>query len=40
MWLRIAGFPKVDMTKFKPIVTDAVQDIYKKGKEAGPMKLR
>ena len=40
MWLRIAGFPKVDMTKFKPIVTDAVQDIYKKGKESGPMKLR
>lgn len=40
MWLRIAGFPKVDMTKFKPIVTDGVQDIYKKGKESGPMKLR
>ena len=40
MWLRIAGFPKVDMTKFKPIVTDAVQEIYKNGKESGPMKLR
>jgi len=40
MWLRIAGFPKVDMNKFKPIVTDAVQDIYKNGKESGPMKLR
>ena len=40
MWLRIAGFPKVDMTKFKPIVTDGVQDLYKKGKESGPMKLR
>ena len=40
MWLRIAGFPKVDMSKFKPIVTDGVQDIYKKGKESGPMKLR
>ena len=40
MWLRIAGFPKVDLTKFKPIVTDGVQDIYKKGKETGPMKLR
>ena len=40
MWLRIADFPKVDMTKFKPIVTDGVQDLYKKGKESGPMKLR
>lgn len=40
MWLRIAGFPKVDMTKFKPIVTDAVQEVYKNGKESGPMKLR
>jgi hypothetical protein len=40
MWLRIAGFPKVDMSKFKPIVTDAVQEIYKNGKESGPMKLR
>ena len=40
MWLRIAGYPKVDMSKFKPIVTDAVQEIYKNGKESGPMKLR
>lgn len=40
LWLRIAGFPKVDMSKFKPIVTDSVQEIYKNGKESGPMKLR
>ena len=40
MWLRIAGFPKVDMNKFNPIITGAVEDIYKAGKETAPLKLR
>ena len=40
MWLKIAGFPKVDMTKFNPIITDAVETTYKRGKEAGPLQLR
>lgn len=40
MWLRIAGFPKVDMNKFKPIITDNVENVYQRGKEAGPLKLR
>jgi hypothetical protein len=40
MWLRLAGFPKVDLNKFNPITTDRVEQTYKDGKEAGPMKLR
>ena len=40
MWLRIAGFPKVDLTQFKPITTDRVEDTYKRGKEAAPLQLR
>lgn len=40
MWLRIAGFPKVDMSKFNPIITDAVEATYKRGKEAAPLQLR
>lgn len=40
MWLRIAGFPKVDMSLFKPITTDRVETTYANGKEAAPLKLR
>lgn len=40
MWLGIAGFPKVDMTKFKPIITDNVENVYNRGKEEKPLQLR
>ncbi len=40
MWLRVAGFPKISMADFKPITTDAVETTFKKGVEAGPLKLR
>ena len=39
-WLRIAGYPKVDMNKFKPITTDRTENVYNAGKEDGPLKLR
>lgn len=39
-WLRIAGFPKVNMADFKPITTDQTEQVYKAGKESGPLKLR
>lgn len=39
-WLRMAGFPKVDLSQFKPITTDATETVYKNGKESGPLKLR
>jgi hypothetical protein len=40
MWLKIAGFPKVDMAKFKPIITDNVESVYTRGKEEKPLQLR
>lgn len=40
MWLRIAGFPKINMNDFKPIVTDSVEQVYKEGKERAPLQLR
>lgn len=40
MWLRMAGFPKVNMADFNPITTDGVEDTYRKGKESAPLKLR
>lgn len=40
MWLRFAGYPKTDLNKYKPIITDKVEKIFKDGKEEGPIKLR
>lgn len=39
-WLNMAGYPKVDLAQFKPIITDATDEVYKRGKESGPLKLR
>lgn len=39
-WARTAGLPRLDLTKFKPIITDRVEQVYANGKEAGPLKLR
>lgn len=38
-WLRIAGYPKKDLTKFKIIVDDSVSQKFESGKDA-PIKLR
>ena len=40
MWLRIAGFPKVNMADFNPITTNDVETTYQNGKESAPLKLR
>ena len=40
MWLRIAGFPKLNMNDFKPIITDSVEQVYKEGKEHTRLQLR
>ena len=40
MWMRIAGFPKLNLDEFKPITTDRVEETYEKGKESAPLKLR
>jgi hypothetical protein len=39
-WLRTAGYPKLDLTKFEIITTDRTEDIYQRGKESGPIQLR
>lgn len=40
MFLRLAGYPKVNMSDFNPITTDRVEETYKNGKESSPLKLR
>lgn len=38
-WLNLAGYPKIDLEKYKPISTQSVQDAVKAGVQA-PIKLR
>lgn len=40
MWLRIAGFPKIDMEKYHIITTTETESIFATGKEVAPIKLR
>lgn len=40
MWLKLAGYPKINLAEYKPIITDSVEQVFKAGKESGPMKLR
>jgi hypothetical protein len=40
LWLRIAGFPKVNMADFSAITTDQTEAVFEAGKETGPLKLR
>lgn len=40
MWLRIAGYPKLNLEEFKPVSTDRADDAFQKGKESAPIQLR
>lgn len=40
MWLRVAGYPKINLDDYKVISTDRAQDAFKKGKESAPIQLR
>lgn len=40
LWLRIAGFPKVDLDKYQVISTDRANRAFETGKEDAPLKLR
>jgi hypothetical protein len=39
-WLRIAGFPKIDLDKYHIISNTATKEVFKNGVETGPIKLR
>ncbi len=40
MWMRIAGYPKINLADFKVVTTDKVEDAFKKGREEGPVQMR
>jgi hypothetical protein len=40
LWLRIAGFPKTDLEKYRIISTDRANSAFEAGKEDAPLKLR
>lgn len=35
MWMRIAGYPKIDLTKYKPITSEHAQEAFKTGVDKG-----
>lgn len=40
MWMRMAGYPKIDLSKFVIVSNDHAQEAFKTGKETGPIQLR
>jgi hypothetical protein len=40
MWLSFAGYPKIDLDKYKPIITARTEQVFQAGKEEAPLKLR
>lgn len=40
MWLRIAGYPKVNLDDFKVITTQRAEQAFQTGKETAPLQLR
>lgn len=39
-WLRLAGFPKIDLDKYNPISTTEAREVFQTGVEKAPLKLR
>lgn len=40
MWMRIAGYPKINLDDYKSITTDRAAEAFKTGKESAPIQLR
>lgn len=40
MWMRIAGYPKMDLSKVKAVSTDRASEAFRTGKESAPLNLR
>jgi hypothetical protein len=39
-FLGMAGYPKIDLKEYQPVITDSVESAFKAGKESAPLKLR
>ena len=39
-WLKVAGYPKLDMKEYQPVITGRVETTFVNGKEDAPLKLR
>jgi hypothetical protein len=39
-FLRMAGFPKLDLKEYEPVITQRTEDTFKNNKEDAPLKLR
>lgn len=40
LWMKIAGYPKLDLAKYEAITTDRAATVFSSGKEQAPLKLR
>jgi uncharacterized protein (UPF0333 family) len=40
MWMRLAGYPKINLADYKVVTTDKVEAAFKSGREEAPIKLR
>ena len=40
MWMRMAGYPKINLDEFKIVGTDRSEQAFKNGKESSPIQLR
>lgn len=40
MWLRIAGYPREDLSKYRAVIIDRVEETFRTGKESTPLQLR
>ncbi|KWT98021.1 MULTISPECIES: hypothetical protein [unclassified Variovorax] len=40
MWMRIAGYPKINLDDYKVVITEGVEATFKSGKESAPIRLR
>lgn len=40
MWLHLAGYPKIDLNQYQPVITNRVESTFETNRESAPLKLR
>lgn len=40
LWMRVAGYPKINLADYKVVTTDNVEESFKTGREKAPIQLR